>query len=360
MHEHHTKNGFRNPGFPAGTRRRLGSLARWLLGLGADEPPAVDPARVPETPPLCTAPNRALIAAPDERRLTLTWIGHATFLIQAAGVNLLTDPVFSERASPFPRIGPKRHTPPGLELAALPRIDAVLISHNHYDHLDRASVQALAERWGHARFFVPRGLSRWLHRAGIERVSEHDWWESASCASLRVHCVPAQHFSGRGLHDRNRTLWCGWVIEAGQGRILFAGDTGYAPVFSDIGRRFAPLRLALLPIGAYRPRWFMAPVHVDPPEAVRIHGDLGVHQSIAMHWGTFRLTDEPLAEPPLYLAQARCEAGISAQAFDVMSIGETRVLDWEFANHRHDPPGAVAGDAATCSTPAPDSAIRRP
>lgn len=328
MREHHTRNGFRNLGAPATTRRRWGALARWLLGLSAKETPAIDPARIGKAPMPTAAPDHVLIAAPDPQRLTLTWIGHATFLIQTTGVNILTDPVFSERASPLSRMGPRRHTPPGLALAALPRIDAILISHNHYDHLDRASVQALAARFEHAHFFVPRGLAEWLRRAGIDRVSEHDWWESTSCTSLRLHCVPAQHFSGRGLHDRNRSLWCGWIIEAAQGHILFAGDTGYARVFAEIGRRFSPLRLALLPIGAYRPRWFMAPMHVDPPEAVRIHADLGARQSIGMHWGTFRLADEPLAEPPAYLAQARHAAGLSSHAFGIMSIGETRVLDW--------------------------------
>lgn len=327
MREHHTRTGFRNPGVPAASRRRWGALTRWLLGLGPREAPALDLA-AGTTPPQPVAPDLNAIAAPDGGRLTLTWIGHATFLIQLAGVNVLTDPVFSERASPSRRWGPRRHHAPGLTLAALPSVDAVVISHNHYDHLDRASIRALASRSAHTRFFVPLGLAAWMRRAGARRVTECDWWDTARAGPLRLHCVPARHFSGRGLRDRNRTLWCGWVLETADGRVLFAGDTGYSPLYREIGRRFAPLRLALLPIGAYRPRWFMAPVHVDPAEAVRLHQELGARQSIAMHWGTFRLSDEPLAEPPIYLARARQLAGLDQQAFDAMRIGETQTLDW--------------------------------
>lgn len=330
MREHHTRKGFRNLETGHEPHRRRGSVLRWMLGFGPKEAPAIDPHSVPAG----AAPRLPGDACgdTDPARLTVTWIGHATFLLRTAGLNLLTDPVFSERASPLRRLGPRRQVRPGVALEALPPIDAVLISHNHYDHLDQATVRALARRFPQARFFVPRGLRSWMARNGVRDVSEHDWWESAPLGALRLHCVPARHFSGRGLHDRNRTLWCGWVVEADAGHVLFAGDTGYSTLFAEIGRRFQPMRLALLPIGAYRPRWFMAPVHIDPPEAVRIHRDLSARTSIGMHWGTFRLTDEPLREPPEYLRLATRAAGLDDDEFDVMAIGETRLLDWEAAS----------------------------
>lgn len=346
MREHHTRNGFRNPGAPAPRRRRWGLLLRWLMGLTPQEPAAVDPAQLPPGGAPRAGGRAGAHTQPVDGKLSVTWIGHATFLIRTDGLNLLTDPVFSERASPSQRVGPRRHVAPGMALDSLPHIDAVLISHNHYDHLDRASVRRLARRFPAARFFVPQGLGRWMQRNGAHNVSEHDWWEAGRCAALTVHCVPARHFSGRGLRDRNRTLWCGWVVESARGHILFAGDTGYSPVFGEIGQRFEPLRLALLPIGAYRPRSFMAAVHIDPPEAVRIHRELGARHSIGMHWGTFRLTDEPLNEPPAYLRQACREAGVDDTEFGVMAIGETRLLDWHQPTPQAAMPSLGAGSPA--------------
>lgn len=260
--------------------------------------------------------------AANRRQTSITWIGHASFLVQLDGLNILTDPVLSRRTSPVQWAGPARIAPLGLSLAELPKIDVVLISHNHYDHLDEATVRQLAGRDAPA-FVVPLGLKAWLARRGIEQVTELDWWQHTEVRGLRVHAVPAQHFSGRGAGDRNRTLWCGYVYECGGQRHYFAGDTGYGPDFVEIGRRFAPIDLAMIPIGAYDPRDFMRPVHVDPEEAVRIHGDVGSRQSLAMHWGTFRLTLEPLDEPPRRLAAALAAAGIPAAAFRVLQHGET-------------------------------------
>jgi len=254
---------------------------------------------------------------------SLTWIGHASFLLQWGGRNLLTDPHFSARASPLSFAGPKRLAPPGLALDALPAVDIVLISHNHYDHLDHASVKALAAAHPQAHFLVPHGLRRWLQRRGAQRVIELDWWQTVDLAGCRITAVPAQHFSGRGLFDRDRTLWCGFVVEVDGARTYFAGDTGYSQDFADIGARFAPIDLALIPIGAYAPRWFMAPVHVDPYGAVRIHQDVGARQSVAMHWGGFRLTTEPLDEPPRLLAAAVAAAGLPESAFRTLRHGET-------------------------------------
>lgn len=317
MARHHTVKGFRN--LEHTPRHGWSALLRWALGLGPEEAPAVAPETVPDYRPDYARPDRALIDYPPDGAVTVTWVGHATFLVQLQGLNLLTDPVFSERCSPVAFAGPRRVARPGLALDELPPIDAVLLSHNHYDHLDLASVRALEG----ARFFVPLGHRDWFAARGIDRVTEMDWWQNAALGDVRVHCVPAQHFSGRGVGDRNRSLWSGWVVEAAPGNLYFAGDTGYAPLFSEIGERLGPMRLALIPIGAYRPRWFMQPMHVDAAEAVRIHQDVRAQRSIAMHWGTFKLTSEPLAEPPLYLARARAEAGLSSEEFRAIKIGET-------------------------------------
>ena len=267
----------------------------------------------------------------NRSRDSLTWIGHSTFLLQLGGLNLLTDPHFGGRASPLSFAGPARLTPPGMDLAALPPIDLVLVSHNHYDHLDEGSVRAIARAHPQAQFVVPLGLAAWFRRRGIERVTELDWWASAQLGAAKVSAVPVQHFSGRGIHDRDATLWCGFVVELAGRRVFFAGDTGYSKDFADIAGRFPAMDLSLLPIGAYNPRWFMAPVHVDPAEAVRIHQDLRSRLSVAMHWGTFRLTAEPLDEPPHLLAQAMTAAGVAADKFVVFQHGETRLLDLDAA-----------------------------
>lgn len=266
---------------------------------------------------------------------TLTWIGHVTFLFQHGGLNVLTDPVFGERASPLAFAGPKRYTPPAMHIDHLPPIDIVLLSHNHYDHLDREGVRAIARRnHGRTRWLVPLKVADWFRRAGIENVVELDWWDetlplgdlsSAQARSdVRAWFVPAQHFSGRGINDRNATLWGGWVLEIDGFRLYFAGDTGYGADFADIGAVFGGFDLSLIPIGAYEPQWLMGSVHVNPEDAARIHRDVQSRLSVGMHWGTFVLTDEPVDEPPHRLARARREQGIADDAFVVMRHGETR------------------------------------
>ena len=247
--------------------------------------------------------------------------------------------MFSERASPLGFVGPKRRQPPGLALAALPHIDLVLISHNHYDHLDEASVRALAEQaGGPPRFIVPLGLKRWLVARGIEAV-ELDWWQSETVTTaagpVEIVLTPSQHGSGRGLGDRMKTLWGGYAVFAPDFHLFFAGDTAYSRDFADIRAHFASRQtpeagggfdLALIPIGAYEPRWFMATQHVDPAESVQIHRDVGAKRSIGVHWGTFALTDEALDAPPAALAQARRVAGVADDRFFTLAIGETRSL----------------------------------
>ena len=255
----------------------------------------------------------------------LVWLGHSSYLIEIGGVRLITDPHLSERASPLPFGEPRRFQPPAMSLETLPKIDGVLLSHNHYDHLDAHTVKALAQRdapW----FAVPLGVAHWFRQRDIARVVELDWWQRHDFDGVPVHCVPAQHFSGRAAHDTNRSLWCGLIAEIAGRKIYFAGDTGYSEDFKDIGRRFAPIDIALIPIGAYEPRWFMQPMHVNPEEAVQIHQDVGARVSLAMHWGTFRLTTEPVDEPPRRLAAARSAAGLSDRDFQVLLPGESRTL----------------------------------
>lgn len=318
---HHTPKGFRN--LHIATGNRVIDFFRWQLGRGPQEEPAVPPEELPPCNPRVFTPDPARLQNPDQHRIQLTWIGHSTFLVQFAGLNLLTDPVFSERASPVPGVGPKRRVPPGVPWQALPPIQAVVISHNHYDHLDAAVVKQLGNRPG---FFVPLGLGDWFRKTGIHNLVELDWWQSAVLGPLRFHSVPAQHFSMRTPFDQNKTLWAGYVIESPVGNVFFSCDTGYSPDFQEIGRRLGPMRLALIPIGGYMPRWFMRPMHVNPVEAVQIHQDLRAEQSVGMHWGTFKLSDEPLSEPPVYLQRALKQAGISPERFIVLGIGETRTF----------------------------------
>jgi N-acyl-phosphatidylethanolamine-hydrolysing phospholipase D len=255
--------------------------------------------------------------------IQVTWIGHDTFLIQVAGRNFLTDPIFSERCSPLTFLGPRRQVPPGVPFEALPRIDLVAISHNHYDHLDEPTVRRLGDS---LPYFVPLGLADWFKSLGRNQVREFDWWQSEALGPVRLTCVPAQHFSMRTPFDRNHTLWCGWVLETPAGNIYFAGCSGYSPDFQEIGTRFGPLKLSLIPIGCYQPRWFMRPMHLNPPEAVTVHRELRSRHSIGIHWGTFRLTDEPMGEPPVYLEKALQEAGVPPEEFITMGIGETRIF----------------------------------
>jgi len=249
--------------------------------------------------------------------LRVTFINHATVLLQHRGLNILTDPVWSGRASPFTWAGPRRHRAPGVRFEDLPRIHLVLLSHNHYDHLDLATLRRLSA----SRFLVPLGVAKLLERERIGPVQELDWGESTKIADASIHCVPAMHFSARGLFDRNRTLWCGFVIEAAR-MIYFAGDTGFGEHFAQIRERFGSPDLALLPIGAYEPRWFMSAVHMSPEDAVRAHRILGAKTSIAIHHATFQLTDEAIDTPKRRLIE--CAPGDS---FLLLNNGESAALN---------------------------------
>lgn len=236
------------------------------------------------------------------------------------GKSLLIDPVFSDYCAPFPVKRLKRRAAPGIPLQSVARPDAVLLTHNHYDHLDWPTLRGLDPD---TQFLVPRGLGRWLKRRGRGNWREFDWWQTSEVGELQITCVPAQHFSSRTLWDRDQTLWCGWIIRSKRKAVYHAGDTGYCPVFTEIGEKFGPVDFAAIPIGAYEPRWFMKPMHVMPEESVQIHLDVRSKLSVACHWGTFCLTDEPMSEPPERLARALQNAAIPPDCFRVLKIGET-------------------------------------
>ena len=264
---------------------------------------------------------------PPERlavgELRVTFVNHATVLLQIGELNVITDPIWSDRASPVQFAGPRRHRAPGIRFEDLPPIDVVLLSHNHYDHLDTRTLRRLKRRDA-PTIYCPLGVAARLRRLGFHSIVELDWWQHQPFREVVIHCVPAQHFSARGLFDRNRTLWCGWQIEYANGGILFAGDTGFGPHFSEIAARFPAPRLALLPIGAYRPRWFMGPVHMGPEEALEAHAILKPLMSMPIHYGTFSLADDGESEPVDHLRSLLADR--PEQAWRVLQEGEGWML----------------------------------
>jgi L-ascorbate metabolism protein UlaG (beta-lactamase superfamily) len=317
---HHTPGGFKN--IHAYEPNSFGDFLKWRRERAGKDIPGPESYRFP------LAHNDPDRLRENREQITLTWIGHATVLLQMQGLNILTDPHFSKRASPVQWAGPVRVAPPGIALEELPPIDIVVISHDHYDALDTDSIRRLHQRPGGAdtRFYVPLGLKRWFSRQGVERVVEMDWWDRRSDRSLEVIAVPAQHWSKRGLFSSNTTLWSGWVIAGESCRFIFVGDTGYAPLFKEIGEKLGPFDLAAIPIGAYEPRWFMSKHHVNPEESVQIHLDIGSRRSVGIHWGTFILTDEPLDEPPRRLAAALKRQRLAPQDFMALVHGQTITL----------------------------------
>ena len=251
-------------------------------------------------------------------------------LLQIRGLNVLTDPVFSARAFPVQWAGPRRVMDPGVAIDALPSLDVVLVSHSHYDHLDRPAVKRIARAHPDATWIVPLGLGAYIRPWGARDVSELDWWQETTSRGLCVTATPARHFSARRLGDRNRTLWCGFALAIDGARVWFAGDTAYHPEFVEIGARCGPFDLVMIPIGAYAPRWFMERVHVNPEESVRIYQDLIAQRPerrplmLGIHWGTFRLTDERMDEPPRLTAARWREVGLDEDRLWVARFGETR------------------------------------
>ena len=334
---HHRPNGFANRFVPEGPPGQ-GGFWRWQWERLWTTLPPDEPERIARA-----TPQTAYLKA-NRQDVTATWIGHSTVLWQVQGLNILTDPHFGPRASPVSFAGPMRHVPLPMTLAELPRIDVVLISHNHYDHLDRDTVLALnAQPGGAPLFVVPLGVDLWMQDQGITRVQRMDWGDRHAVAApaasgkgvgggdgLMVEFVPVQHWSSRTPWDRNATLWGGYVVSTNVGgqpyRLFFAGDSGYSADFKELGERFGGFDVSAIPVGCYEPRWFMSGQHVNEDDAVRIHMDVKSKLSMGIHWGTFRLCDEPIHTPLDGLPKARAQHGVADHAFVLFQSGETRVL----------------------------------
>jgi L-ascorbate metabolism protein UlaG (beta-lactamase superfamily) len=312
---HHLERGFRNldPDYrrpPASARWPFFFKRIWLTTFQ------------PQTAALPRADNDGRALREHRVEPTVTWIGHSTLLVQLEGVNLLTDPQWSDRASPVSFAGPRRVTPPGVRFEDLPPIHVVLISHDHYDHLD---VDTVTRLWAvhRPRFVTPLGFSAWFAGLGITEVDELDWWESRVIGGLTLTAVPAQHWGARTWWDTNRRLWSGWVVAGSGRRLYFAGDTGYWEGLKEIGR-LGPFDLAAIPIGAYLPPVIMHASHTTPEEAVQLFQDLGARRLLAIHWGTFDLAEEPITDPPQRLEAEARRRGIEPERVWVFSPGETR------------------------------------
>ena len=252
----------------------------------------------------------------------MVWIGHATYLINKDNLTILTDPVFSKRASPVRFAGPKRLIPPAIPIDKLPPIDVVTVSHNHYDHLDIRSLKAIHETNPEAVFLVPKGDRRRLERRGIENVTEFLWWEEIEIKGSKFTFTPVQHWSARGIADRNKSLWGGWFMNLKTETIYHAGDTGYSKDFIETKKRLGSPSISLIPVGAYAPRWFMKTNHVNPPEAIQIAIDLESERNFGMHWGTFQLTDEEILEPPKLLKESLRDQGLPDNFFNILKPGQ--------------------------------------
>src|ERR1041385_8115347 len=320
---HRPGGGYRNP-WPNTELARVKDFLRWRLVERRVHPMTPNPPRdsLPRQQPTIVTPRA------EAGYRSVTWVGHSTVLLQIGPLNVLTDPVWSERASPVQWIGPRRVMTPAIDFDELPPVDVVLLSHNHYDHLDATTVRRIARRFPDATWLCPLGLPYLLKRFGVRNIAERDWWQSVTEAQFTATCTPAQHFSARGLRDRNETLWCGWVIEADSVRVFFAGDTALNPSLEDIGGLLGPFDLVMLPIGAYEPRWFMRAVHMNPEDAVAAYRALvngpATPPCFAIHWGTFRLTDEPVDEPPQRFARSWGDARLPERANWTLAHGETR------------------------------------
>lgn len=324
---HRPEGGFRNP-WPSAQLHGFLDFLKWTLIERRRNPrrPDPDPAVFARESPQFIVPRA------DPETFTLTWVGHTSFLLQMSGLNILIDPIWSERASPLRLVGPRRWVPPGVEFDRLPPIDAVILSHDHYDHLDAPTISRLVRRYPAAVWYSPLGVGDFLRHRGAREVVDRDWWQETTIGDVRLTCVPAQHFSGRTLGKRNNTLWCGWVLRSPERTLFFAGDTGLHPEFSAIASRCGPIDLAILPIGAYEPRWFMGSVHMNPEDCIKAVAQLGTAPSrkplivAAAHWGTFKLTDEPMDEPPARMRHEWQAAGFDSKNLWIMRHGETRTL----------------------------------
>ncbi|KAJ9380997.1 hypothetical protein DTO063F5_6448 [Paecilomyces variotii] len=362
---HHLKGGFRNPWDSWKDLEPLkiaSSLIRRRLAGEANAPDT--------TPPTVPVHTPKFLPTRQTPKLRATWLGHACYYVEfPSGLRVLFDPVFEDRCSPLSWLGPKRYTEAPCKIGDIPMIDAVVISHNHYDHLSYDTVTEIAQKHPNCHFFAPLGNKKWFTESGINNMTELDWWEerdmtlspsqspstdvvetedgSSKAVEIlgRVTCLPCQHTSNRGILDRSKTLWASWSIESGGAKVYFAGDTGYravpelpkgaddhspeyklptCPAFKQIGEFKGPFDLGLIPIGAYDPRWIMSPMHADPHDAVNIFQDTECKRALGMHWGTWVLTEEDVLEPPKKLKEALERNGLPPTGtFDVCDIGES-------------------------------------
>ncbi len=260
----------------------------------------------------------------DASKSWVMWIGHCTFLIKINNLTILTDPIWTKKCSPLPSIGPERRYPPAIDLDQLTKVDYVLISHNHYDHLDINTVVNLNKKFPNIKWIVPLGMKRWMKKRRLKNIFELDWWQHFENEVIQIYATPAQHYSGRGLFDANKVLWVGYVIisKKNQKKLYFTGDTGYNEVdFKLIGKKFKYMDLSLIPIGTYVPRKFMNPVHIDPQDAVKIHKDVNSNFSLAMHWKIFNLSDEAMMQPPYELYLSLMKERIDLNKFMVLDLG---------------------------------------
>ena len=266
------------------------------------------------------------------QELNFTFINHSSFLIQVQGLNILTDPIWSNRCSPFQFAGPSRMRPPGVSFDSMPVVDLVLITHNHYDHLDKNTIKLLNAHH-EPTFVVPLGLVSLMKKWGCKHVIEMDWWQEQSVLGIKLSSTPANHFSSRGIFDRDKTLWCGYVIEMQNGqRIYYVGDTGYSDIFREVGTKYGPMDLSFIPIGAYKPEWFMSPIHISPGEAIQVHQDVRSKQSVAMHFGTFPLADDGPERAVRDLDLGIQLSGIEPHEFIVPQEGRSYAYDVDQGN----------------------------
>jgi N-acyl-phosphatidylethanolamine-hydrolysing phospholipase D len=314
---HHTDQGFNNPyveqkesGFFGFQRMRHFGKEKWAEYKGNGH--LVESVE---------ADIKLLNTVPDSPQFT--WIGHATVLVQYQDINILTDPIFGQRASPLSFAGPKRITQPAVSIEQLPKIDFVLISHNHYDHLDQYTVEKIGNA---TTWLVPLGYKSWFKDLGVTKVEEFDWWDEKKIGTAHITATPSQHWTARGLGDRYQQLWAAWAVQIGEFKFWFAGDTGCnEKQFKEIGERLGPFDLAIIPIGGYEPRWFMKDMHVNPAEALKIHRDLKAKLSLGVHWGTFPLTAEAIDEPVKKLQEVT--ASLKETAFITTPLGKTSMLE---------------------------------
>ena len=310
------KHRFENP-WPD-RAHRSGDILRWKLKWGPQERAEMPDA--PDDPARRRALSPAEIATPPALGWRVTWRGHASVLLQGAGACVLVDPIFSEFCAPLPLSRLRRKIAPPCLIQDLPKIDAILLTHSHYDHLDLPTLRQVGSP---TQIVIAAGHAAWLRGKGFGNVRELAWHERTEISpGIQVTATPAQHFTARTPFDMNRGHWCGWLLDGGGCKLWHAGDGGYCPGFLEIGARYGPIDFGMIPIGAYQPRWIMRAMHMNPAEAVRAMVESRCRRAVAMHWGTFRLTDEPMGEPPILLEKALRESGLAPEVFQTAVIGD--------------------------------------